>query len=493
MSIKRYLAAPAFVLLLVLALAPCGFAQKPLSIDSPVTVSVFDRTRMDTWNWFAAPPFNSTYGYVQSLVRIGMEQRIGPWDWKLELSQPSILAAPNDAIAPAPAGQLGLGATYYAVNSNQQNSAAVFFKQGYLRYQGGSVFKSGRLGRFEFNDGEETSPKNKTIAWLQNARIVARLVGDFGFSNAQRSFDGAEAHFGGESWDLTGMAGRADQGVFELDGNPELNVDIQYLALTKSEMKDHVQWRIFGLGFHDGRTGLAKPDNRGVNNMQNIRIGTYGGNVLTAIPVGLGTFDFLVWGVAQNGSWDGIDHLADAEAVEGGFRFTSLPGKPWIRGGWFHGSGDNNGGPADTEHNTFYQVLPTPRIYARTPFYNLMNNTDEFVQVIVAPCKKLVVRSDMHWLQLTKSADRWYLGGGAFNDKVSGYVTRPSGGFTSFSSLVDVSADWKATNNLGVNFYYAHAFGKSVIGSIYPTGIDADYGYAELVYRWNPVKQAGAK
>jgi len=102
------------------------------------------------------------------------------------------------------------------------------------------------------------------------------------------------------------------------------------------------------------------------------------------------------------------------------------------------------------------------------------------------------VRSDMHWLQLTKSADRWYLGGGAFNDKVSGYVTRPSGGFTSFSSLVDISADWKATDNLGVNFYYAHAFGKSVIGSIYQ-GLDADNGYVELVYRWNPVKQAEAK
>ena len=52
-----------------------------------------------------------------------------------------------------------------------------------------------------------------------------------------------------------------------------------------------------------------------------------------------------------------------------------------------------------------------------------------------------------------------------------------------------ISANWKATKNLGVNFYYAHAFGKSVIRNIYPSGIDGDFGYAELVYHWNPVQQ----
>ena len=33
------------------------------------------------------------------------------------------------------------------------------------------------------------------------------------------------------------MAARADQGVFNMNGNPELNVDLQYLALTRSEWK----------------------------------------------------------------------------------------------------------------------------------------------------------------------------------------------------------------------------------------------------------------
>jgi len=36
------------------------------------------------------------------------------------------------------------------------------------------------------------------------------------------------------------MAGRADQGVFNMNGNPELNVDLQYLALTHSQFQQHV-------------------------------------------------------------------------------------------------------------------------------------------------------------------------------------------------------------------------------------------------------------
>ena len=45
------------------------------------------------------------------------------------------------------------------------------------------------------------------------------------------------AHYGAGTWDLTAMAGRADQGVFNMNGNPELNVDLQYLAFTQIRME----------------------------------------------------------------------------------------------------------------------------------------------------------------------------------------------------------------------------------------------------------------
>lgn len=464
----------------------CGAQAKP-SNGYPVGISVFDRTRVDVWQWFAAPPESETYAYVESLLRIGITQKIQNWDWELELSQPADLGLPKDAVSSNVAqGQLGFGGTYYAANGNNTEPAAAFLKQGFVRYHFATDRENLRLGRFEFIDGVETQPKNPTVGWIQANRIAHRLIGNFGFSNAQRSFDGVDGHYSAASWDLTAMAGRADQGVFNMNGNPELNVDIQYLAFSKYAWKQRVLWRAFGIGFHDGRTGLIKTDNRLLAVRQadhkNVRLGTYGGDILTVLPAGHGQFDFMAWGALQNGNWGVQSHSAGAAAIEGGYQFTYVAGAPWLRAGWFHSTGDDN--PNDNKHNTFFQILPTPRIYAQFPFYNLMNSKDEFVQMMDKPVEKLAVRSDLHWLQLTSRQDMWYQGGGAFDNKVFGYVGRPANGHSSFASVADVSADWSATKSLGVNFYYAHAWGKSAIAAIYPTGRNAQFGYVEMVYHW---------
>ena len=57
---------------------------------------------------------------------------------------------------------------------------------------------------------------------------------------------------------------------------------------------------------------------------RNIRIGTYGGDLLAAIPAGPGTLDFMFWGAVQNGKWGPQDHSANAAAVEGGYKFGAL-------------------------------------------------------------------------------------------------------------------------------------------------------------------------
>lgn len=473
------------VCLLVAAAAPLAPLHAQSTGSPALNVSVYDRTRVDSWQWFAEPPYNNSYGYVESLLRVGVAQRLHRWDWLLELSQPSILAAPDNAISPIAAqGQLGLGASYYAANGNS-NAAAAFLKQGYARFDGED--SSMRAGRFEFIDGQETKPTNSTIAWLQSDRIAHRLIGNFGFSNAQRSFDGLDAHYQAGGWNLTAMAARSDQGVFNMNGNPELNVDVQYLALTRANAKQHILWRAFGIGYHDGRTGLTKTDNRALSarasDHRNIRIGTYGGDLLATLPTGPGQFDFLFWGAGQNGSWGLQDHKAGALALEGGYQLSKVPTVPWLRGGWFRSTGDNN--TTDGTHNTFFQVLPTPRIYARLPFYNLMNSTDDFVQIIDKPVKRVTVRSDLHWLQLTSAHDLWYLGGGAFDNKVFGYVGRPANNSHSLASMADVSTDWKTTKNIDLNFYYAYSQGKTVVAAIYPSDRNMQYGYVEFVYHWS--------
>jgi hypothetical protein len=484
------------------ALSACAqSAPQPANTShSPVSFNVYERARADVWQWFAAPPESETYSYGESLLRISVSQRIHRVDWLGEVTVPAIFDAPKDAVSPITAqGQLGLGGTYYAANSNDSNPVTASFKQGFLRYHFDHADKTNlRVGRFEFFDGTEIKARNPTMIWLQNNRVQQRIVGNFGFANAQRSFDGLDAHIGkgsgSGSWDITGFAARATQGVFNMNANPELNVDTQYLAFSQQTWKDRLQWRVFADGYHDGRTGVVKGDNRPLAIRQadhkNIRIGTYGADLYTVIPAGFANIDLLAWGAAQNGQWGPLSHSANAGAVEAGIQLTSVPTSPWFRGGFFHSSGDSNN--ADTKHETWFAVLPTPRVYARDPFYNQMNNQDEFFQLIDKPTKKLEIRSDLHWVQLTSGKDLWYQGGGAFDNKVFGFTGRPGNGHKSFDSMWDVSSDWQATKNLAVNLYYAHVWGKQVVAAIYPTDKNEQFGYAEFVYRWG-IPQKAAK
>jgi hypothetical protein len=466
--------------------APAARAPQPAPAGHPLTFSVWERARNDNWQWFAAPPYNNTYSYLQSLLRLSVSQRINHWDWQAEIAQTWVGGVPNDAVSTVSAqGQLGIGGSYYAANGNNSEPVAAFFKQGFIRYNGQGD-RNIRVGRFEFFEGVETHPKDPSMLWLQNNRMQQHLIGNFGFSNALRSFDGIDAHYGSGSWDLTAMAGRATQGVFNMNGNPEINVDVQYVGFTRTAAHGRVIMRAFGVGYHDGRTGITKSDNRAAAvraaDHKNIRLGTYGGDVIATQPAGPGSFDFIFWGAGQSGNWGALSQSAGAATFEAGYRLTKVPTTPWFRGGWWRTTGDNDA--TDTKNNTFFQVLPTPRVYARLPFYNAMNSTDGFVQLIDKPYKSWELRSDVHWLDLTSGHDLWYSGGGAFDNKVFGFTGRPANGHTSFASVFDVSSDWQATKNLAVNGYYGHGWGKSVVGAIYPTNKNIQLGYVELIYRW---------
>ena len=72
----RILRIPAFITALFILTA--GLCQAQSSGGSPVSVTVYDRTRVDSWQWFAAPPYANTYGYVESLLRIGVAQQHSP-------------------------------------------------------------------------------------------------------------------------------------------------------------------------------------------------------------------------------------------------------------------------------------------------------------------------------------------------------------------------------------------------------------------------------
>jgi hypothetical protein len=368
-------------------------------------------------------------------------------------------------------------------------------KQAFVRFKGlgSSKPSSLRIGRFEFADGAETTPGDATLQTLKRDHIAHRLIGTFGFSHVGRSFDGLHYARNTKQANFTFLAARPTEGVFQLRSLYQLDIDFYYGAFTKplSGKAAQSEARAFVLHYHDGRRVL-KIDNRPQAARQadadNIRLTTVGGHYISAIKAGGGTLDVLLWGVGQFGAWGSLDHRAGAIAAEAGFQ----PGdqlaakiKPWIRAGYFRSSGDGN--PSDGRHTTFFQALPTPRLYARFPFYNLMNNEDVFAQLRLKPHARLSLRTDVRYLRLSNERDLWYAGGGAFQKTTFGYAARPSGGRKSLGTLFDLSADYNLASRTALTFYLGGVRGGGVQANIYPQGgtrPGARFLYFELTQRF---------
>jgi hypothetical protein len=479
------------------ALAPSVFAQTPapppIALGDDVVFSSAIRTRTYDWNFFGDTP-NGDYTYQGTQVRFGITQTKKAYDWQLEFEVPFMIHLPTTAVQPPPQGQLGLGANYYAANDNSENPAAIFLKQGYVRFKGlgGVDGQSLKVGRFEYNDGLETTPKNGTLTALNRDRISQRVLGNFGFSDVLRSLDGGQYVFNTPKLNVTAVAARPTEGVFQVNGWNELHINVFYGALTGQggSEKNPSLWRVFALGYHDYRaygSGLVKTDNRSAAakaaDTENINIGTYGGNVLQVAATQAGPVDLMFWGVLQAGSWGTLSHRAGAMAAEIGWQPSPLPSlKPWIRAGYDYSSGDSN--PTDDRHGTFFQVLPTARVYARMPFFNLINNVDAFGELILRPASRLTIRSDIHALSLADSHDLWYSGGGAFQPNSFGFSGRPSNGHTSLATLYDVQGDITINPHVALALYYAYAHSGDVAYTIFPTSAGGHLAYVEWLIRF---------
>jgi hypothetical protein len=468
------------ILVSLVALAAAAQTPPPTSgID--ITGSV--RVRAEAWDWFEAPPADGEYVFAGALLRVGAAQKLERLDWTAELAAPALAGLPDDAIAPAPMGQLGLGGSYYAANRDA-NTVDIFVKQAFVRFKGlGSPRNSLRVGRFEFADGSETTPKNPILAAVKRDRIGHRLIGTFGFSHVGRSFDGVQFTHDG-ALNATAVVARPTEGVFDVEGMGQIDdVGFAYGAITRP-MGAKAEWRLFGIGYEDDR-GLVKTDNRppAARNADReaVEIYTVGGHYLRVLPTSGPEMDVLLWGALQGGEWGRQSHDAAAFALESGLHFSGR-WSPSVRAGFFASSGDDD--PGDDEHGSFFQILPTPRIYARFPFYNMMNNRDAFIEVIARPSKRVTTRADLHLLRLSEGADLWYSGGGAFQDGNFGYAGRPAAGNDALATLVDLSVDFIVDPKTAVALYLSQAMGDDVISSIYPEGDDARFVYLEVSRRF---------
>ncbi len=459
---------------------------EPIKIGN-ITVQGDLRSRIYYWDWFqGSPGTNNSYPYSGNLFRLSFSESLESLDWQLEFSVPFLLGLPTNSVAPGAQGQLGLGASYWVANNKSQYSAMIFAKQGFVRFNGNH--QSLRLGRFEFLDGSEVAPQDDTLAQLERDRVSARLIGNFGFSDVQRSLDGAQYLYNEGPNTFTFVGAMPTRGVFQTDGWGQLNIAVGYAAFTR-------QWthgaytsetRAMGIYYDDWRT-IVKTDNRPLavreQDLDNIRIFTFGGHHLGALHTSAGTIDVLAWAVGQTGDWGQQIQRSYAYDLETGFQPDILPAvRPWIRGAYTLGSGDNN--PNGHIHSTFFQILPTPRLFALFPFYNMENNQDIMGDVILRPGKRVTITTQFDSLALANANDLWYSGGGAFQPWTFGYTGRATGGAKSLANLYSTGLTVRANQHLTTSLYTGYAQGLAAIKAIYPLGHNGALGYAEVEYKF---------
>lgn len=483
-----------FILALILNISPISIILMTDDAEAKVTIREGDygkisvegevAIRYEYWDWFqsSGSEADNSYDYIFLRSRLGLEYENPALRAYIQVQNVNMLSLPENSLAAAPQGPLGIGAIYH-LHNRVDNPHSLIIRQAYIDFP--DIFSSSvtaRIGRFDYVDGTEVMYDNPKVNQIKNIRLSERLIGPFGWSSYTRSFDGLQLTYDNESMNLHSSITRPTQGGFENSAHKTIS-DIDLFTLTATMKFNKVfsdtEMRFFYYYYGDDRHITSTPGQSGLDEGK-IRINTLGTHWLKLWKTSDGIFDTLFWGAYQNGDWGAVDHQAWAVDFEAGYQFVNLPWKPWLRIGYFMSSGDSN--PSDGKHETFYQLLPTARKYALFPFYNMMNNKDFFIQGIVRPLNNLTVRADLHFLRLTEKNDLWYMGAGPTVEKGSifGYIGRPSGGSGDLGRVIDLVASYTFNKNISGTVYYGRAFGGDVIGDIYQGNKNANFFYMEM-------------
>ena len=497
------------VLLCGVLLGQVGAETPPADTGLPdwLTPILSDRVRGEFVDWFQPPRGDASegaerYAFFANQVRAGFKVAVPHFTLHVEGQDVRLANLPDDASLSPPLGNLGPGALYFAHShglDGETSQGETFLRQGFVTLADppGIAGLSATGGRFEYSDGLEAIPKDPALAWLKRQRLGERLIGPFNYTHVGRSYDGIKLVYDQAVVNVTALAVHPTHGGFEVSAMRELG-DVGVAGGTATlkgipGVTENADLRLFYFAYDDDRFAdereepvhPLKVDNRALDvrtaDERPIRVHTVGGHAATVLDAGPGRIDGLLWGVLQGGDWGAQNHSAWAFAVEAGYQLPKCWGAPWFRIGFDQSSGDDD--PEDDDHRTFFQILPTARIYAQFPFFNLMNSQDLFAQLILKPHPRVTIRTDFHHLRLTEQNDLWYAGGGATNDDVFGFSGIPANEHRELAELVDVAVTVNILMQLTAYAYYGHAFGQGVVRATFD-GAQADYGYLELTYRY---------
>jgi hypothetical protein len=462
-------------------------ATAPGTEPPPATTwTLRNLTRMESWSFFEPVPGpsagNPDYTFLANRLFASLRHARQSWEISGALQYVQFGGLPDDASGP---GTLGTGALYWD-HSHDTTSSQVYLKSLQLRLMP-SKGVSIALGRMGYTSGAEIPSGVPAIETVKRQRLDSRVFGEFEWSIYQRAFDGARVDVDRKAWHVTGGAFLPTQGGFEEAANVTIR-DIVLLSGTvgikPAALGGHTDVQIFGYDYDDTRPVHARPDNHGLPASAvpgvDVHLFTYGGSLVGVYPHGPGEVDVLAWTAGQAGHWFDEDHRAFAVAFEGGYRFTKVPWKPWVRAGlnYFSGDGDAN----DGTHETFVPPMPTIRRYSLSASYATMNLQDAFVQAFLKPHPRVSARVDVHWLDLAEAADRWYGGSGATQATGSyfGYAGRASQGATGLGTVLEGSADVTISQHFSVNGYLGTIAGGPVVDRTF-AGDELTFFYLESV------------
>ena len=347
------------------------------------------------WDWFQAATGDNQYAYCGNLLagelrRATQAVGIGTPNSPLR----SCSACPTTPRRRRRKARSGSAPTTTRRTRQQPIQRMVFAKQLYVRFKGSGAKRS-RLaasGTLRVSTtAAELVPKNATLATLKRDRVSQRLIGDFGWSDVGRSFDGVHYLVIPNPPTISRLsAAIPTRGVFQTDGWGWNQVGFGYASFTHEWGSGNhaADTRFFVIDYDDWRH-ILKTDNRprwrparryGKHPHRNLR---------RAQPARL---HHQRREPSTRSPGEPCRPAAGGHRPSAPTRSTSRAAfsprccpvlKPWIRGGFTIGSGDGN--PNDSTHGTFFQVLPTPRPYARFPFFNMMNTEDRFGALILRP------------------------------------------------------------------------------------------------------------
>jgi len=456
--------------------------------DKKLTLGGEVIARYAYWNWFEAPSDNNEYSYGFQRTRLNLKFDSKYINIFVQPQYVHMFGLPDNAVSPPPRGPLGMGALYY-LHNKEENPYKFGVHQVYLQFQ--NIFDqdiSLKAGRFEYSDGLEVLRKVDGVKFntLKKMHLADRLISSFGWSAFARSFDGGVLSYDNDKINLTSSFFYPSQGGWEKNMNEtieDIKITTATLTTKRGALVPGAEVAGFYYYYKDDRNVTQRVDNSGIlisPNGVDIDIHMFGGHLLGVYDLGPGQLDVLFWGGGQFGDWYELDQQAYAFDGEIGYQFTKFSWKPWLRVGYFMSSGDDD--PTDSAHGTFFQMAPGTRKYELLPFCDLMNTRDLFLQAIIKPLNKLTVRTDYHFIWLTESKDRWYMGSGPTQEEGSifGYLARPTNRKDYLAQELDLITSYAVNPQCNMVLSYSHVFGGDVVSKIYSASDNADYVSMEM-------------